>query len=329
MAPAAPAGSHTLVATFVAAAGHGPSNVSVAFAVSAEETSLTYTGPHVLANGQPATLSGKLAEDGTAPIVGRTVTFALGGAATVQSCSAATDAGGVATCTIPSVVQPGTSAPVQAVFAGDTFYRPASASGMALLQHMTGRAFGLSLNGLLLIPATPDTGPIVTSTASMTSPACLIATNLPAILPLVSAHGLCASVATTVNPDKVSSNASVSSVQVGLLGLPVIKGGLIQSNSTTTCAAAVGSTTIGSLQMGGTTVVPAPTAVAPNTTVNVGLVKIIMNEQLAVIGDDRGLTVNAVHITVPGALDLILASSSSGMRGCIGLGTVPARGVPK
>jgi len=66
--------------------------------------------------------------------------------------------------------------------------------------------------------------------------------------------------------------------------------------------------------------ISAPTQVAPNTTINAGGVKLVLNEQIPRSGPDRGLTVNAVHATVrPFGLvtvDEVVASSESHIGNC-------------
>src|SRR5262249_16485825 len=93
---------------------------------------LSYTGDTVIANGGTAHLSGVLLEDGVTPIAGRTVTFTLG-AGGVQTCSGITDATGKAACTINPVSQALGPIVASDSFAGDAFYRPASASGNVVL----------------------------------------------------------------------------------------------------------------------------------------------------------------------------------------------------
>jgi len=90
----------------------------------------------ILAGAGSTTLSAKLVEDGAndddgdggeaAPDpAGQTITFTLGS----QSCSGTTDAAGAATCSIANVSgQTLGSKTLTATFAGDTYYRPSSAS---------------------------------------------------------------------------------------------------------------------------------------------------------------------------------------------------------
>jgi hypothetical protein len=194
----------------------------------------------------------------------------------------------------------------------DTGGSCADTTSTLLLEYMTGRAFALSANQpLLTITPTPDTGMVKSSIPSTTTTPCAGSTGGF----LLSAHQLCANVTTGLNPGTSIATASVSDATIGLLLLPV-KIGLIQSSSTTTCASSIGTTTIGFLKVGSQAVIPSPTAVAPNTTINLGVLKIVLNEQVPVAGADKGTTVNAVHITEPGLGNVILASSTSDIHNC-------------
>jgi hypothetical protein len=81
-------------------------------------TKLTYTGPALIAQSQPTTLSAVLKGDGILPISGRAVDLHLGG----QSCVGTTDAGGTAKCRINSVLAPLGNNAANASFMGDAFY---------------------------------------------------------------------------------------------------------------------------------------------------------------------------------------------------------------
>ncbi len=134
------AGSDTLTATFAGDSSFEASSTSTRFAVTLEETALTYTGPVLFANGSSATLSGNLREDGVTPIfkqpggagTPRTLGFTLGSGTSAQSCSGMTDATGTASCTI-TVNQPLGPTTVRADFASDGFYRSATDSRAALV----------------------------------------------------------------------------------------------------------------------------------------------------------------------------------------------------
>ncbi len=310
--PREAAGGYPLTATFAGDATHNGTSATSTFTVTHEETTLTYTGPTKTADGQPITLSGVLKEDGTTPIAGRTVTFTLGSGVTSQSCAGTTNAAGSASCTIASVNQPGsaTSIPVTAVFAGDAFYQPASASATLKLLFMTGRAFGLKTSGLVTISPVPDTGSVATAAATTVAPPCVLS-----IGGLISAHTLCAKVITTVNPGASTATASVQDATIGVLGLPVIKIGLVQATSHTTCAGSTGDAIVTSISVGG---IPVNISLhpAPNTTISVLGITLVLNEQTPVPGADQGLTVNAVHVSALGLLDVVLASATSDIHNC-------------
>jgi hypothetical protein len=126
-------GSWPATATFAGGAADMPSFAFADFRVTKEEASLTYTGDTLIANGRTAQLSAVLKEDGTTPIVGRTVTFTLGNGLGAQVCSGTTDASGTATCTISPVSQPLGPATLTAQFAGDAFYVSASVTANTLV----------------------------------------------------------------------------------------------------------------------------------------------------------------------------------------------------
>jgi hypothetical protein len=114
-------------ATFTADDHHHLTSVTdtVQITVTQEETTTTYTGPTVVAQGFPVTLTAQLLEDGTTPPApsGQTVTLQIG----TQSCLATVDSSGNAQCTVAAVTAPlGTSIPLSATFGGDTFYLPSS-----------------------------------------------------------------------------------------------------------------------------------------------------------------------------------------------------------
>jgi hypothetical protein len=77
----------------------------------------------------------------------------------------------------------------------------------------------------------------------------------------------------------------------------------------------MGSSTVNSISVGGIPVNVAQNP-APNTTVSVLGITLVFNEQAPVTGASQGVHVNAVHIEAPGLLDVVIASSSSGVEVC-------------
>jgi hypothetical protein len=188
-------------------------------------------------------------------------------------------------------------------------------------QVLTGRAFGVSaavtLLGapLLTLARTPDTGAVTTTSTTVSNVPCTVS-----LTGLVTAHALCASVETNAFPGRSTARASIDDTAIGIPGLPVVTLKAVQTTSTTTCAGSSGSTTIAYLKVGNVVVIGQPTAIPPNTTVNVGVVKLVLNEQRSFSTPDDGLTVNAVHLTVNvlglAKTDVVLASSESDIGNC-------------
>ncbi|MGH7687151.1 MAG: Ig-like domain repeat protein [Candidatus Dormibacteria bacterium] len=133
LTPGEPAGAYSLVASFAGTAKYVASSTTVTFTVTHEETTTTYTGPTLIANGGPVTLSAVLAEDGTTAIPGRSETLTLGTGVSAQACSGTTNIAGSASCTIASVSQPLGPGTVAANFFGDAFYSASSASANTIV----------------------------------------------------------------------------------------------------------------------------------------------------------------------------------------------------
>jgi hypothetical protein len=213
-----------------------------------------------------------------------------------------------------------------ATYSGDAANSPAvspcgSETVLVTSVILTGRAYGLTATAALLgiplvnITPRPDTGAVSTTGSSTTSTPCIA--SIPGA---VAAHVLCANVTTDAPAGRSTASASVNDTAVGITGVPAVTLGVVQSTSTTTCAGSSGSTTIAYLKVGTTVVIAKPTAIPPNTTVNVGIVKLVLNEQTAFSTPDDGLTVNAVHVTVNVlglvTANVVVASSESDIGNC-------------
>lgn len=125
-------GPYTVTATFAGDARYKASSTSTPFTITKEETTTTYTGPTVIANGVSTHFTAVLKEDGTVPIQGRSMTITLGSGATTQSCSGTTDSTGTAGCDITpnQPLGPGT---VRADFFGDAYYLPSHDSAATII----------------------------------------------------------------------------------------------------------------------------------------------------------------------------------------------------
>ena len=125
--PSEAAGPFTVTAVFADDSNYFGSTDAKPFTVTKEETTTTYTGPTVIAQGNPVTLSGRLLEDGVTPIAGRTLTLTIGSGVGSQNCvTSPTDASGNAQCAVPNVTVTQGPEPVKADFAGDSYYLPSA-----------------------------------------------------------------------------------------------------------------------------------------------------------------------------------------------------------
>jgi hypothetical protein len=91
----------------------------------------------------------------------------------------------------------------------------------------------------------------------------------------------------------------------------------VEATSTSTCAGTAGTTTVSYLAVGSTVLINGPTPVAPNTRIPLaGGGSLVLNEQSAVAGVDRGLTVNAVHVSALGVVDVVVGKVRTDVVSC-------------
>ncbi|WP_370358720.1 choice-of-anchor P family protein [Catenulispora sp. MAP12-49] len=264
-----------------------------------------------LAVGTQASVTANLVNSCGDPLQGAPIAFKVAsGPNAGLTGSATTDAGGNATFTYT-----GTVSGTDVIGASTTNPAGTITSNnvqVTWLTLLTGDAYGLKSSGLVGIAPTPEAGPVAVTGASTSSPPC--DANILGLI--ITANTLCANVSTAVNPDSSTADASVQHVGIAVLGLPAIQIGAVASTSHMVCAGGTGGTSIASITVGGITV-PISVNPGPNTTVNVLGIKLILNEQIATgTATDHTLTVNAVHVIVPGLLDTVVASSTSDIHGC-------------
>ena len=124
----------------------------VPFLIAPEESALSYRGDTRFINGLPGQLAAQLSEDGTAPLAGREVAFTLGSGDRAQTCSASTDASGLAHCSPGLTAQPLGTATVSIAFSGDSCCF-APANGTAAVTVSSRRWFWFSV-----LPGSPVVG---------------------------------------------------------------------------------------------------------------------------------------------------------------------------
>lgn len=213
-----------------------------------------------------------------------------------------------------------------ASYGGDSQNNPVAGSCgqervVVTAQQLTGRAYGLTLSArlgtttLLNVKPTPDTGAV--NTTNPTNVGSCVA-SVPGLL---SVRAVCAS--QTTSPLWLANSvgtASIGAVTIGLSGVPTIVVQAVHAQSATTCEGSTGSTTIAYLKVGTTVLINQPTVVKPNTKITVGVVHLVLDEQTPFSTPDKGLLVNAIHLSVNAlghpVVNAVLASAESDIGNC-------------
>jgi hypothetical protein len=191
-------------------------------------------------------------------------------------------------------------------------------------QVMTGSAAALVLDATLLgqtliPPVTVEGVGPVTTTQTTADNECAVNVN---VIDVAISGDVCANVDTRMelgSPSHAKATSSVASLSLGVPGVPTIVIHAVAAKSITTCNGSTGTVRIAELKIGNQVLIGKPMSVAPDTTFNVGIVSVVLNEQIPVTGPDRGLTVNAVHITVDALginLNLIASTAESDIGNC-------------
>lgn len=313
-------GSYTITVSFqgdtTSTPNYKASATATKIVVSKAPTTLTLSLPPRAQDDDPVTLGATLTGPGGVPVQNAPIVFTLG-TEQPQSCTATTGANGFASCTIADLNQsdgnPLTS-PVVATFAGDAFYLSSSATGTVPLVYYTGQASALT--GTLLTTSVFD----LADTGSQTRPDDLTnsVNTVDFTSALITGNALTASL--TTKDGTSHALASVANLTIGVPLLPAIVLQGVDASSTSACLGATGGVTIASLAVGGRVLIgPGSglgTAPPPNTTLSIGLVTIVLNQQLPVPGASQGLQVNGVHITIPGVANVIVSSARSDIHNC-------------
>ena len=153
--PGEAAGSYTVSAAFSDGTDptYGVSSTSSGFTVTLEESTTTYTGPtFILQGASGVTLTGRLLEDGTTPISGRTLTLGVGS----QTCNGTTNASGIASCTLTFTGALG-SQPLSATFTSDGFYQSSSDTSLTAIVFAFPSRGVFALGDVTAAAATPTT----------------------------------------------------------------------------------------------------------------------------------------------------------------------------
>jgi hypothetical protein len=179
--------------------------------------------------------------------------------------------------------------------------------------NLTGHAVALGIRSAVTSRTFGDTGYVSTSTASSTKRQEVAAAVSSPVT--ASAYALTGTVTTS------PSSGSYAEARVADVSL-LVPGGIeahgATATSAATCTGSAGSARLASLVLNGQS-----TAVStqPNTVIALpgGIGTVTVNEQVETVTPATGsrvLTVNALHIVVPGLLDVVVASATSDVHHC-------------
>jgi hypothetical protein len=116
------------------------------------------------------------------------------------------------------------------------------------------------------------------------------------------------SASTIAWPNEVASQASLANLNLGLAGIGITADSIVAQASQVAGAAGTGTTTISNLLVNGT---PVAITGAPNQIVGIPGGQIVINEQT--ISSTGTAVVNALHVTVAGVADVVIASATAGI----------------
>lgn len=116
------------------------------------------------------------------------------------------------------------------------------------------------------------------------------------------------SASTIAWPNEVASQASLANLNLGLAGIGITADSVLAQASQVAGAVGTGTTTINNLLVNG-----APIAItgAPNQIVGIPGGQMVINEQT--ISSTGTAIVNALHVTVAGVADVVIASATAGI----------------
>ncbi len=158
-----------------------------------------------------------------------------------------------------------------------------------------------ALGLLTTTTALSDTGTLAGSTVARE--ASQVTGSIPSLL---GAEVLSAS--TIAWPNEVATQASLANLNLGLAGIGITADSVLAQASQVAGAAGTGTTTIDNLLVNG---VPVAITGAPNQIVAIPGGQLIINEQT--ISSTGTAVVNALHVTVAGVADVVIASATAGI----------------
>jgi hypothetical protein len=173
--------------------------------------------------------------------------------------------------------------------------------GTSEAQTVTGQASAVQATVLGMTTALADTGTLGGTSDARDADG--LTGSVPSLLTGEALH------ATTIGyPDEVDSEASLGSLSMTVAGTGISADLVMARAFAVLGAAGTGLTNIGGLTIGGVPVFPTG---APNETISLGVLSIVLNEQIPWTG---GITVNAMHVrTIDGLTDVVIGSAKAGI----------------
>ena len=114
--------------------------------------------------------------------------------------------------------------------------------------------------------------------------------------------------ATYSYPDQVESTASLANLGLTVAGISISADSVVAQASQVLGAAGSGSSYIGNFAING---VPVSVSGDPNQTISIPGGQVVLNEQT--ISSTGSAVVNAIHVTVNGVADVVIASATAGI----------------
>ena len=176
----------------------------------------------------------------------------------------------------------------------------------AAAQTVTGQAAGVQATVFSLLGGT-TLG--LANTGALSGPTdALRASQLAGNLPLAALTAEVPSATTIGYPDQVDSVASLANLSLSIAGSTIGADLLTSRASAILNGGGAGSSSVSNLLLNGA---PVPVSGAPNQTVSIPGGQMVINEQLT---SPTGIVVNALHITVGGVADVVIASAVAGIQ---------------
>src|SRR5438132_7259637 len=176
----------------------------------------------------------------------------------------------------------------------------------AAAQTVMGQASAVQATVLGITTGLADTGTLGGITDARE--ASLVTGTVPSLLTGEALH------ATTIGwPDQVASEASLGSLAMTVAGTGISADFVMARALSVLGSAGTGLTNIAGLTIGGVPVFP---TCAPNQTLSLGVLSVVLNEQIPSAG---GIIVNALHVkTLDGLTDVVIGSAKAAITSSTG-----------